>query len=195
METLTTAFEKATAEKLRFQEEVNRTNKTIELANRLVKGLEVGTHLITSMHIEYETNISIMYSPCNSKAIQFECEYSLSLVYAFVCVFQSENVRWAHSVAQYHEQEETLCGDVLLTAAFISYAGSFSKKYRQELLDNLWMPFLRSQKVLDVLLQVLYDYRKLRLCSCLNLHLVLNAHLFYHFTRYPSQWLGAWIQC
>ncbi|KAM3605484.1 uncharacterized protein V6R79_026173 [Siganus canaliculatus] len=99
LETLTTAFEKATSEKLRFQEEVNRTNKTIELANRLVKGLE------------------------------------------------SENVRWAHSVAQYHEQEETLSGDVLLTAAFISYAGSFSKKYRRELLDNLWMPFLRGQKV------------------------------------------------
>ncbi|XP_069366837.1 dynein axonemal heavy chain 11 [Paralichthys olivaceus] len=99
LEILTTAFEKATSEKLRFQEEVNHTNKTIELANRLVKGLE------------------------------------------------SENVRWAHSVAQYHEQEETLCGDVLLTAAFISYAGSFSKKYRLELLDNLWMPFLRSQKM------------------------------------------------
>uniref|UniRef100_A0A3B4UNK9 Dynein axonemal heavy chain 11 n=1 Tax=Seriola dumerili TaxID=41447 RepID=A0A3B4UNK9_SERDU len=99
LETLTTAFETATSEKMRFQEEVNRTNKTIELANRLVKGLE------------------------------------------------SENVRWAHSVAQYHEQEETLCGDVLLTAAFISYAGSFSKKYRRELLDNLWMPFLRSQKM------------------------------------------------
>lgn len=62
-------------------------------------------------------------------------------------MFQSENVRWAHSVAEYHEQEETLSGDVLLTAAFISYAGSFSKKYRRELLDNLWMPFLRSQKV------------------------------------------------
>lgn len=43
LETLTTAFEKATSEKLRFQEEVNRTNKTIELANRLVKGLEVST--------------------------------------------------------------------------------------------------------------------------------------------------------
>uniref|UniRef100_A0A3Q3L381 Dynein axonemal heavy chain 11 n=1 Tax=Labrus bergylta TaxID=56723 RepID=A0A3Q3L381_9LABR len=99
LETLTSAFETATSEKLCFQEEVNRTNKTIELANRLVKGLE------------------------------------------------SENVRWAHSVAQYHEHEETLSGDVLLTAAFISYSGSFSKKYRRELLENLWMPFLRSQKV------------------------------------------------
>ncbi|XP_047669676.1 dynein axonemal heavy chain 11 [Tachysurus fulvidraco] len=99
LDTLTAVFEKATSEKLRCQEEVNRTNKTIQLANRLVKGLE------------------------------------------------SENVRWAHSVAQYREQEATLCGDVLLTAAFISYAGSFSKRYRHELLHNLWMPYLRTQKV------------------------------------------------
>ncbi|KAG9277586.1 dynein heavy chain 11, axonemal-like [Astyanax mexicanus] len=99
LDTLTAAFEKATSEKLRCQDEVNRTNKTIQLANRLVKGLE------------------------------------------------SENVRWAHSVAQYREQEATLCGDVLLTAAFISYAGSFSKRYRLELLHKLWMPYLRTQKV------------------------------------------------
>ncbi|XP_068101608.1 dynein axonemal heavy chain 11-like isoform X2 [Hyperolius riggenbachi] len=95
---LTAAFEKATAEKIRCQEEVNRTNKTIELANRLVKGLE------------------------------------------------SENVRWAQSVALYRKQDQTLCGDLLLTAAFISYAGSFSKKYRYELVEYLWLPFLRSQK-------------------------------------------------
>ncbi|XP_048056692.1 dynein axonemal heavy chain 11 isoform X1 [Megalobrama amblycephala] len=99
LDTLKAAFEKATSEKLRCQDEVNRTNNTIKLANRLVKGLE------------------------------------------------SENVRWVHSVAQYREQESTLCGDVLLTAAFISYAGSFSKRYREELLHNLWMPYLRAQKV------------------------------------------------
>lgn len=34
---LTMASARATAEKIRCQEEVNRTNKTIELANRLVK--------------------------------------------------------------------------------------------------------------------------------------------------------------
>lgn len=39
---LTTAFKRATAEKIRCQEEVNRTNKAIELANRLVKGLRWG---------------------------------------------------------------------------------------------------------------------------------------------------------
>ncbi|XP_072115874.1 dynein axonemal heavy chain 17-like [Mobula birostris] len=96
---LTAAFEKASFEKVRCQDEVNRTNKTIELANRLVRGLE------------------------------------------------SENLRWAQSIAQYREQEETLCGDVLLMAAFISYAGSFSKRYRRELVRSMWMPYLRNQKV------------------------------------------------
>ncbi|MEE6466367.1 hypothetical protein FKM82_006924 [Ascaphus truei] len=97
---LTLSFEKATAEKIRCQEEVNRTNTTIELANRLVKGLE------------------------------------------------SENIRWSQSIKIFEAQEKTLCGDVLLTAAFVSYVGSFSRRYRQELMEHVWIPFLKSQKVI-----------------------------------------------
>lgn len=41
LQSLTAQFERATAEKISCQEEVARTNQTIELANRLVKGLEV----------------------------------------------------------------------------------------------------------------------------------------------------------
>lgn len=141
---MTASFEKATSEKLRFQEEVNRTNTTIELANRLVKGLEVINKLETLGFVTQLQNF-------------------LSLL--MVCVFQSENVRWANSLAQFHEQEETLSGDVLLTAAFISYAGSFSKKYRRELLENLWMPFLRSQMV--SLLFILLIFKKQ---SAINSH-------------------------
>lgn len=43
---LTDSFEKAIAEKVRCQEEVNQTNKTIELANRLVRELEVSERLL-----------------------------------------------------------------------------------------------------------------------------------------------------
>ncbi|XP_060681399.1 dynein axonemal heavy chain 11-like isoform X1 [Hemiscyllium ocellatum] len=96
---LTASFEKATAEKIRCQDEVSRTNRTIELANRLVKGLE------------------------------------------------SENVRWAQSVRLFEAQEKTLYGDVLLTAAFVSYVGSFTRGYRQELVKGMWLPFLKSLKV------------------------------------------------
>ncbi|XP_032944295.1 dynein axonemal heavy chain 11 isoform X2 [Rhinolophus ferrumequinum] len=95
---LTASFEKAIAKKVQCQEEVNQTNKTIELANRLVKELE------------------------------------------------SEKIRWGQSIKSFEAQEKTLCGDVLLAAAFVSYVGSFTTQYRQELIDCKWVPFLQ-QKV------------------------------------------------
>uniref|UniRef100_A0A4W4ESA4 Dynein heavy chain coiled coil stalk domain-containing protein n=1 Tax=Electrophorus electricus TaxID=8005 RepID=A0A4W4ESA4_ELEEL len=54
----------------------------------------------------------------------------------------SENVRWAETVANFRHQERTLCGDVLLITAFVSYLGFFTKRYRHELMDNTWKPYL-----------------------------------------------------
>ncbi|NXK90148.1 DYH17 protein, partial [Formicarius rufipectus] len=59
----------------------------------------------------------------------------------------SENVRWAESVELLREQEKMLCGDVLLVAAFVSYIGYFTKKYRAELLEQHWIPFLNELTV------------------------------------------------
>ncbi|KAL6475225.1 hypothetical protein MHYP_G00162650 [Metynnis hypsauchen] len=91
---LTAKFEKATADKLKCQQEAETTARTISLANRLVGGLA------------------------------------------------SENVRWAEAVANFKHQERTLCGDVLLITAFVSYLGYFTKRYRHELMDNTWKPYL-----------------------------------------------------
>ncbi|MCJ8738378.1 hypothetical protein PDJAM_G00035190 [Pangasius djambal] len=91
---LTAKFEKATADKLKCQQEAETTARTITLANRLVGGLA------------------------------------------------SENVRWAEAVANFKHQERTLCGDVLLITAFVSYLGYFTKRYRHELMDNTWRPYL-----------------------------------------------------
>ncbi|XP_038597832.1 LOW QUALITY PROTEIN: dynein heavy chain 17, axonemal [Tachyglossus aculeatus] len=96
---LTIEFEKATAEKIKCQQEADATNRVISLANRLVGGLA------------------------------------------------SENVRWAESVESFKGQGVTLCGDVLLISAFVSYVGYFTKKYRNELLDKFWVPYLNQLKV------------------------------------------------
>ncbi|KAM8734967.1 dynein axonemal heavy chain 11 [Acanthopagrus schlegelii] len=99
LQSLTAHFEKAIAEKISCQEEVTHTNQTIELANRLVKGLE------------------------------------------------SEKERWSQAIVQYLKQQKTLCGDILITSAFVSYMGYFTRQYRAELLNNAWIPFLKSQTV------------------------------------------------
>uniref|UniRef100_A0A673HYS5 Dynein heavy chain coiled coil stalk domain-containing protein n=1 Tax=Sinocyclocheilus rhinocerous TaxID=307959 RepID=A0A673HYS5_9TELE len=59
----------------------------------------------------------------------------------------SENVRWAEAVKSFRHQESTLCGDVLLITAFVSYLGYFTKRYRLELMDNSWRPYLSQLKV------------------------------------------------
>uniref|UniRef100_A0A673VKH9 Dynein axonemal heavy chain 17 n=1 Tax=Suricata suricatta TaxID=37032 RepID=A0A673VKH9_SURSU len=96
---LTSAFEKATAEKIKCQQEADATNRVISLANRLVGGLA------------------------------------------------SENIRWAESVKSFKSQGVTLCGDVLLISAFVSYVGYFTKKYRNELMEKFWIPYVNKLKV------------------------------------------------
>ncbi|KAM9310019.1 dynein axonemal heavy chain 11 [Pholidichthys leucotaenia] len=99
LHSLTAQYERATTEKISCQEEVMRTTQTIELANRLVKGLV------------------------------------------------SEKERWSLSIIELEKQQKTLCGDVLLTSAFVSYMGYFPSQYRMELFHNLWIPFLHSLEV------------------------------------------------
>lgn len=59
----------------------------------------------------------------------------------------SENVRWAESVKNFKSQGVTLCGDVLLISAFVSYVGYFTKKYRNELMEKFWVPYIHQLKV------------------------------------------------
>ena len=128
---LTASFEKATAEKLKCQEEADNTAKTINLANRLVGGLA------------------------------------------------SENVRWAEAVEKFKEQGTTLPGDVLLTSAFISYVGSFSKSYRKDLLNQKWLSFIGSLKVIGCFYPFSYVFIVLRFSYlCLLIKIIFFNMIF-----------------
>lgn len=71
------------------------------------------------------------------------------LVFPFRLVggLASENIRWAESVKNFKSQGVTLCGDVLLISAFVSYMGYFTKKYRNELMERFWIPYINKLKV------------------------------------------------
>ncbi|CAI9715294.1 dynein beta chain, ciliary-like [Octopus vulgaris] len=58
----------------------------------------------------------------------------------------SENVRWAESINILKEQEKTLPGDILLVSSFVSYLGCFTKPYRLELLEKIWITTLENIK-------------------------------------------------
>uniref|UniRef100_A0A7N8YQ50 Dynein, axonemal, heavy chain 9 n=1 Tax=Mastacembelus armatus TaxID=205130 RepID=A0A7N8YQ50_9TELE len=72
---------------------------------------------------------------------------TISLANRLVGGLASENVRWAEAVENFRKQERNLCGDVLFITAFISYLGYFTKRYRLQLMDNSWRPYLSQLKV------------------------------------------------
>uniref|UniRef100_H0Z5T6 Dynein axonemal heavy chain 17 n=1 Tax=Taeniopygia guttata TaxID=59729 RepID=H0Z5T6_TAEGU len=82
---------------------------------------------------------------CQQEAEATAC--TISLANRLVGGLASENVRWAEAVKDFKQQQSTLCGDVLLVTACVSYLGYFTRKYRQDLLDGIWRPYLHQLKV------------------------------------------------
>jgi dynein heavy chain len=73
-------------------------------------------------------------------------QQKIDLVHRLVNGLSSEAVRWKESVGDLQRSNSTLLGDVLLTSAFISYVGPFTKKYRQDLMDK-WNKFLKDNSI------------------------------------------------
>ncbi|CAM9099296.1 unnamed protein product [Ectocarpus fasciculatus] len=75
------------------------------------------------------------------------CQERLGLAERLTKGLASENKRWGEEVERLRTRGSSIVGDVLLAAAFVSYAGAFSKDYRQELWRNRWLPDLTAKMV------------------------------------------------
>ena len=99
--------------------------------------------LISSLNPHYYCKSFFVCLLCRCKAGKIEISRESVLVGGLA----SENVRWANRIQQFKKNEESLPGDVLLVSAFVSYVGSFTRKYRQQLMEDKWKPFLSSASV------------------------------------------------
>ncbi|KAK8861127.1 hypothetical protein M9Y10_012822 [Tritrichomonas musculus] len=58
-----------------------------------------------------------------------------------------EGERWKIKIADYQQEQTSVVGDVLLAAAFVSYAGPFTRAFRERLVDEIWKPFLLERNI------------------------------------------------
>lgn len=93
---ITRQFDEANERKNKALADYQRTMNEIDLANRLINGLE------------------------------------------------SESKRWTESVKALNAKKETNAGNILLVSVFISYAGAFSKAFRNELMVKKIYPLIKS---------------------------------------------------
>jgi dynein heavy chain, axonemal len=66
----------------------------------------------------------------------------LELAARLIKALGSENVRWSEGIAALQAEKDVLVGDVLLASAFISYIAPFTKPFREELVREMWIPFI-----------------------------------------------------
>ena len=81
-------------------------------------------------------------STASKEALQREAEdleLKLQRAEKLVNGLAGERGRWEASIGVLDEQLKKLPGDVMMAAAFMSYAGPFPASYREELVDLTWM--------------------------------------------------------
>lgn len=75
---------------------------------------------------------------------QERCDLKLSLANRLITALASEGERWATTVEQMKRDYEVFTGDMLLAAAFVSYAGPFTSAFRHELVTS-FLDFMRAK--------------------------------------------------
>ncbi|KAJ3023806.1 hypothetical protein HKX48_000940 [Thoreauomyces humboldtii] len=130
--------------------DVEPKRKMLEAANETLKDSQARLGEIQSKIGELDRNLAELTAQFEkATADKLACEEearatqeTIVLANRLVGGLASENVRWNEAVAKFKEQEKTLAGDVLMSAAFVSYVGCFSKRYREELLQDYWLKYL-----------------------------------------------------
>ncbi|XP_067623613.1 dynein beta chain, ciliary [Eurosta solidaginis] len=65
--------------------------------------------------------------------------FTIDLAHRLINGLANENVRWKESVQSLQAKTGTLPGDILLISSFLSYVGCFTRRYREELQQKMWM--------------------------------------------------------
>ena len=94
-----------------------------------------------------ELNVKLAAAEAEKATAIAEVEHGkakLELATRLTAALADENVRWALAIDEMEATKVRVVGDTLLAAAFISYIGPFTKRYRDELVHKAWMPFLET---------------------------------------------------
>eukprot|EP00466_Bigelowiella_natans_P016290 jgi/Bigna1/92928/estExt_fgenesh1_pm.C_1000004 len=75
------------------------------------------------------------------------CQDKLATADRLVGGLAGEKIRWGQTVQEYKKQADTMIGDVMLSAAFVSYIGAFNAEFRSHLWNKTWMKDLEKKQI------------------------------------------------
>ncbi|MEW5298846.1 MAG: hypothetical protein WDW36_001923 [Sanguina aurantia] len=125
--------------------ELAAANATLEGANEKLAEVQVKVAELNAMVQNLEDQFKAATDEKEAAIQQSErCRRKLELANRLITALASEGERWALTVQQLGKDYEVLTGDMLLAAAFVSYAGPFTSKFRASLIEEC-IKFLRER--------------------------------------------------
>jgi dynein heavy chain, axonemal len=122
------------------QNEQREAQVKLEMLNRKVNELELDLQVIQK---QYDGALAEKQK-CQDEADKTTT--TIDLAHRLINGLGSENLRWRQSITNLNASSVTLPGDILLVACFISYVGCFTRRYRVELQEKLWIPTFKHIK-------------------------------------------------
>lgn len=147
------------------RKELAEANATLAEANIKLEAVQTKVAELNAMVAKLEAEFNEAVEEKESAIrLSEKCQLKLSLANRLISALASEGARWKDTVAQLSEDFKVLTGDMLLAAAFVSYAGPFTSTFRLDLIQQ-WGKFIKDKGVpmtegLEDPLKVLVDDAK-----------------------------------
>lgn len=122
-------------------QQLQEANEKLQQMKELVAELEVQ---LSELVARYETAMKEKQDVENEA---LRCQTRLDLAKRLVRALGSEKDRWAESIERFRLMLEVLVGDVLISSAFVSYIGCFTKQYRDDIVNHKFLTFLREKNI------------------------------------------------
>ncbi|KAI9004259.1 dynein heavy chain and region D6 of dynein motor-domain-containing protein [Gaertneriomyces semiglobifer] len=121
-------------EKLRLaQETLEKKQKSLREAKAKLQEIQ---DKLVELKAQYDEKVSLKEKLRQDSELT---ELKLQRAEQLVSGLAGERERWERSIKNYEQAMEFLPGDCLLAAGFLSYAGPFTSKYRQHLVNTAWL--------------------------------------------------------
>ncbi|KAL0038617.1 hypothetical protein WJX79_000048 [Trebouxia sp. C0005] len=123
-------------------------NKRLDGANKKLTGIRAKVKELKDRVASLEDSLMKATEDKNNAIAQAEkTATKAKLADRLINGLSGENKRWNETIAKFGVAEGKLVGDVLLAAAFVSYAGPFNMEFRKRLVTEKWLPDITERQI------------------------------------------------
>jgi dynein heavy chain len=123
------------------QDQLEKKQKSLKEAKAKLQEIQ---DKLAQLEKQYDEKVSLKEK---LRADSEETELKLSRAEQLVQGLSGERERWENSIKVYEQSLNFLPGDCLFGAAYSSYAGPFNSVYRQKVVQEAWLPAMKTLEI------------------------------------------------